>query len=160
MRDFAVRVWCNCIILALTHLSLGGTRLCPPLARTGSPLTQRQLAMAADVRRLVEEWLRPPFLQGGRGRLKLAALADYVADLAASPLGSSVPPPASLASASFDATRAKFMADPSLRFDPSGYLPVFEAACWQDPRLLELQGRVREEPPPNSAPELHFGCYL
>ncbi len=76
MRDFAVRVWCNCIILALSHLSLGGTRLCPPLARTGSPLTPRQLALAADMRRLVEEWLRPPFLQGGRGCLKLAALAD------------------------------------------------------------------------------------
>ena len=109
MRDFAVRVWCNCIILALTHLSLGGTRLCPPSARTGSPLTPRQLAMAADVRRLVDEGLRPPFLQGGRGRLKLAALADYVADLAASPLGTCVPPPATLASVAFDASRAKFL---------------------------------------------------
>ena len=58
-----------------------------------------------------------------------------------------MPPLASIASAAFDASRAKFMANPSLQFDPSGYLPVFEAACWQDPRLLELPGRVREEPP-------------
>ena len=92
--------------------------------------------MTADVWRLVEEWLRPPYLQGRRGRLKLAAMAHYCADLAAAPLGTSVPPLASLASVAFNASRAKFMADPWLKFDPSGYLPLFEAAagrtlvCW------------------------------
>ena len=61
--------------------------------------------------------------------------------------GTSVPPPANMAASAFDASRARFAADPTLSVDATKYLPVFEAATFVEPSLLEL-GRGRTTPIP------------
>eukprot|EP00959_Pyramimonas_sp_CCMP1952_P261290 5462879-Pyramimonas_sp.AAC.1 len=59
--------------------------------------------MVARLERLVDAWFRPPFLQGGRGKLKLSSLLSYGAELAGAPHGACRPPPAGMVAREFRA---------------------------------------------------------
>ncbi len=152
LRTPAVEVWLNVAVFALSHLALGGPWVCPQSARSGCVLSAPQSDMVARLRPLVEDWFAPPFLQGGRGKLKLQAMADYLSSFARSPFGAAAPPPSGMTAKDFDADRATFMSDPALSVQKIWqFLPTFEAACWQDPRLLALtdaEGRIIDRVPP------------
>ena len=136
------------LVLGLSYLHLSGVRHCPLNVRTGAPLSQHQYAMVARLMRLVQEWFRPPYPFGGRGLLKAQCMMNYFNDVSLQGTGASVPPPATMVASAFDASRARFAADPSLSVDATKLLPIFEAATFVEPSLLEL-GRDRTTPIPN-----------
>ena len=80
--------------------------------------------------------------------LKARRMMNYFNSLPQQGAGASVPPPASMAASAFDASRARFAADPILAVDATELLPVFEAATFVEPSLLEL-GCDRAAPVPN-----------
>ena len=129
-------------------MHLGGARHCPLRVRTGAPINHHQRLMVDRLLRLVQEWFRPPYPFGGRGALKAQCMMNYFNLMHDKGTGTSVPPPANMAASAFDASRARFAADPTLAVDATKLLPVFEAATFVEPSLLEL-GRDRAAPMPN-----------
>ena len=65
--------------------------------------------MCERVYATVLDWLRPPFLQGGRGEKKVHHLSKLVCELAQASLGAVVTPDRALAAAPFVASRARLM---------------------------------------------------
>ena len=124
------------IILALSFLAADETRVCPKASRAGTPLSAQQQDMCDRVYASVLDWLRPPFLKGGRGEKKVRHLSRLACELAQASLGAVVTPDRALAASPFVASRARLMSEP-LHFDCTQYLPVFEAATFLEPRLLQ-----------------------
>ena len=101
------------------------------------PLSAQQMYVCESLLVLSRMMCRPPFYFGGRGRAKLDSLVDYAVEVAARAPGDVAPPPAALVGATFKADRAEFMTEHA-HFDPTPHLDVLDAACYVEPRLLEL----------------------
>ena len=103
-------------------------------------LFAKQQKVAQHVHRLSELMCRPPHLTGGHGWVKLRPLLENLRELTPAPEGSNVAPPAALAVAELQASRAKFLKRP-LHFDPTPWLSFFSAATYIEPGLfLPLDG--------------------
>ena len=86
-------------------------------------------------------WPAPPHTMGGRGAANLESTFEFGQRISAALIGDNLPPPPGLQSATFTASRAKFLAGGFVPgFDPVPWLPVLEGATYLEPRLLEVTG--------------------
>ena len=127
----------NVLVCALSQLACRGRRVAPPRARSGRPLSAVQTEVCSRLMGLSRLIRRPPLTLGGRGAAKLNSLYGYTDRVQATAPGGTCRPPAALVGGDFNAARAEFLNAPAL-FDPAPHLGPFEAACFLEPRLLEV----------------------
>ena len=107
-------------------------------ARTGRLLNGSQQTMVRTIVKLVATWSLRPWAVGSRGELKAAAMHEYARSVARASPGCEVLPPPALALRPFDANRAR-LAKETHHVDITPHLFILEAACYSEPRLLELR---------------------
>ena len=127
----------NVLVCALSQLACRGRRVAPPRARSGRPLSAVQTEVCSRLMGLSRLIRRPPLTLGGRGAAKLNSLYGYLDRVQATAPGGTCRPPAALVGGDFNAARAEFLNAPAL-FDPAPHVGLFEAACFLEPRLLEV----------------------
>ena len=156
-RHRAVDILVNLVVCASNYLVLGRPRVAPPRYRKPQPPdTDVRRAVVHGLRADCSLMIRPPFFFGGRGRAKLQAVAELSAQIFNAEINDVVRPPPHLVSSPFKASRARFLNTPEddLKnhcFDPTHWLPMLEAACYQEPRLLETdESRAAKCPLPVS----------
>ena len=101
-------------------------------------MNSSQQAACARLEELAWAMSRPPLTLGGRGAAKLDALIDFARRAAFSPLGQDLAPPPAVVGANFKASRAEFLHTPA-HFDLAAHLQPLDAACFLEPRLLEVE---------------------
>ncbi|CAK0890054.1 unnamed protein product, partial [Prorocentrum cordatum] len=137
LRTHVEHMWVNAVVLALSHLHLGESRICPPRARAGRPCSSSQSEMVSRLSRLVRPMCRPLQWHGGRVE-KADALLDYLLNAMQLPLGAVAPFP-DCEVTTIDPSKAPF-AKAECHFDPLAFLAPFAAATFLEPRLLARDG--------------------
>ena len=146
-----VQLAVNLMVVSLSFLRLGSRRFCPAEARSGMPLNEAQNSMVSRVRELARSWCRGPLQMGERGRKKLESLLEFGRAMRDATLGGIYPAPPPLAVQPLVAARAKYMKEEQ-HFCPTPWLPVFEAATYVEPRLLERRPPADHGLPPMKQP--------
>ena len=123
-------------MVLFSWLTGGMRRISPPEARAGMPLNSCQRAACARIHGLVTVCFREPSTFSARAQFKLEALYGLAGQLTACKPGEVVSPPPSSTAHAFDAQRARYLEQP-LHFDPTPFLPFFEAAAYVEPRILQ-----------------------
>ena len=123
------------MVAQLSHLSVGKSRHCPAMARSGRALTEVQTGVCDHLTQLATLMFRPLFQASGRGLIKAEALWNYVQDVQRADLEATVRPPPALCVREFKASRAGYLKT-DLHFDPTPWLRVFPAAAYVEPSLL------------------------
>ena len=136
-RYWTVALTTNLLVACLSHIHLGQSAYCPHAARSGMPLNGAQQCAVRSLERLAATWARGPWLCGSRGLMKMQALDELVRRAATATEGETVRAPPALCLRPFLASRAR-AAKNVVHFDCIPHLPIFEAAAFVEPRLLEL----------------------
>ena len=149
-RRTEVRLVTNCVVLALSHLSVDCSRRCPPRARSGRGLSVRQHAMVARLLPLIHTMLDPCVSEPGRSH-RIGLINATASDVSRAEIGDVLDSRTLLKPDRIVNSRSPFMKTSS-NFNPVDFLSVFHAAAYVEPSLLERSRLSGDVPSSSVAP--------